>query len=295
MRLLLENGDRVVVFDSVPDQRQLELVLGKPGTRDIAVIPGDITDFEQLTRSCEEHRVERMIHTAAILTSENPLLTVQVNCDGTINVLEAARRLSMEKVVLTSSIAVFGPPEKYKEEYIPNDAPHFPMSIYGATKSFNEACARFYFSEHCLDVLAIRLPNVFGLGRKTTGVGWRIFEEMFIKPIVMGKPGRVPFGDAFHNCLHVEDAARLLVKASQAGKTNTRAFTAGGEIRSTAELADYIKRMVPGADITLLPGSFSYPCKFETTPLKEELDYQPRWTIEQTLNMIIDQLQRKKS
>ena len=294
MRLLLKNGDKVVAFDIAPDRRLVEQVIGKAWTTRAVLIAGDITDLEQITRVCEKNRVGKVIHTAAIVDSENPTLTVRVNCDGTLNVLEAARRLGLEKVVLTSSIAVFGPPERYPEEYIPNDAPHFPMTIYGASKSFNETCARFYFTEHGLDVVAIRLPYVYGLGR-TRGVGRLIDEELFFKPVALGKPGRVPFGNAVHNWLYIEDAARVLVMASKAGKTDSRAFTAGGDIRSTAEVAAYIKSLVPTASITLLPGRLSHPYKFETTPIRDELDYQPMWTIEQALDTIIHRLQNERS
>jgi nucleoside-diphosphate-sugar epimerase len=294
LRLLLKNGDRVVAFDIAPDRMLLEQVVGKAGTTQVVLIAGDITDLKQITRACKENSVKKVIHTAAIIGSENPAVTVRVNCDGTVNVLEAARKLGLEKVVLASSIAVFGPPERYPEEYVPNDAPHFPMTIYGASKSFNEACARLYFTEHGLNVVAIRLPHVYGIGR-TRGVGRLIDEELFIKPVALGKPGRVPFGNAVNNWLYIEDAARVLVMASRIDKTDSRAFTAGGDIRSTAEVAAYIKSQVPTASITLLPGRFNHPYKFETTPIRDELDYQPMWTMEQALDMIIHRLQNERS
>ena len=161
-----------------------------------------------------------MIHTAAIIGGAESALTTRVNCDGTVNIFEVARKLNIKKVVFASSIAVFGPQERYAEEYIPNDAPHFPSSVYGATKSFGEACGRFYFSAHGLDTVAIRLPHIYGLGR-TRGIGRQVDDELFIKPVLLGVPGRVPFGDDVHNWLYVEDAARALVTAAWAGTTKT--------------------------------------------------------------------------
>ena len=159
---------------------------------------------------CKEYNVEKIIHTAAIIGGAEPLLTTRVNCDGTVNIFEVARKFNIKKVVFASSIAVFGPQDRYPEEYIPNDAPHFPSSVYGATKSFCEACGRFYFSAHGLDTVAIRLPHIYGLGR-TRGIGRQVDDELFIKPVLLGVPGRVPFGDDVHNWLYVEDAARALV------------------------------------------------------------------------------------
>ena len=296
IRLLFEHGDRAIAFDVSPDQKLLDEVFGVSSSDKVVVVAGDITDADQVSRVCTEYGVEKIIHTAAIIGGENPPLTTRVNCDGTVNIFEVARKLNIKKVVFASSIAVFGPQDRYPEEYIPNDAPHFPSSVYGATKSFCEACGRFYFSAHGLDTVAIRLPHIYGLGR-TRGIGRQVDDELFIKPVLLGVPGRVPFGDDVHNWLYVEDAARALVTAAWAGMTKTRAFTAGGDVRSTAEVAAYVKKRVPEADITLLPGQFTNPHKFDTAPIKAELGYSPQWTIEQALDTIIDRLlkQRKSS
>jgi nucleoside-diphosphate-sugar epimerase len=293
IRLLIEHGDRAIAFDVSPDQKLLDEVVGVPGAGKVAVVAGDITDAGQVSQVCVEYGVEKIVHTAAIIGGENPPLTTRVNCGGTVNIFEVARKLNIKKVVFASSIAVFGPQDRYAEEYIPNDAPHFPSSVYGATKSFCEACGRFYFSKHDVDTIAIRLPHIYGLGR-TRGIGRQIDEELFIKPVLLGVPGRVPFGDDMHNWLYVEDAARALVMAAWAGMTKTRAFTAGGDVRSTAEVAAHVRKRVPEADITLLPGRFTNPHKFDTGPIRVELGYSPKWTIEQALDTIIDRLLKQR-
>jgi UDP-glucose 4-epimerase len=289
IRLLIEHGDRAIAFDVSPDRKLLDEVLGAFSKDQVTIIAGDITDAAQVSRVCAEYGVEKIVHTAAIIGGENPLLTTRVNCDGTVNIFEAARALNIKKVVFASSVAVFGPQERYAEEYIPNDAPHFPSSVYGATKSFCEACGCFYFVAHGLDTVAIRLPHIYGLGR-TRGIGRQVDDELFVKPVLLGVPGRVPFGDDVHNWLYVEDAARALVTAAWVGTTKTRVFTAGGDVRSTAEVAEHVRERVPEADITLLPGRFTNPHKFDTAPIIEELNYSPKWTIEQALDTIIDRL-----
>jgi UDP-glucose 4-epimerase len=296
IRLLIEHGDKAIAFDVSPDQKLLDEVLGLSAAAQVAVVAGDITDVDQVNKVCKECNVEKIIHTAAIIGGENPPLTTRVNCDGTINIFEVGRTLNIKKVVFASSIAVFGPQERYMEEYIPNDAPHFPSSVYGATKSFGEACGRFYSLAHGLDTVGIRLPHIYGLGR-TRGIGRQVDDELFLKPVLLGVPGRVAFGDDVHNWLYVEDAARALVTAAWAGTTKTRAFTAAGDVRSTVEVAAHVRKRVPEADITLLPGRFTNPHKFDTGPIKAELGYNPKWTIEQALDTIIDRLlkQRKSS
>jgi UDP-glucose 4-epimerase len=293
IRLLIEHGDRAIAFDVSPDRKLLDEVLGAFSKDQVTIIAGDITDAAQVSRACAEYGVEKIIHTAAIIGGEDPALTTRVNCDGTVNVFEAARQLHIKKVVFASSVAVFGPQERYAEEYVPNDAPHFPVSVYGATKSFCEACGQFYFSKHGIDTVGIRLPHIYGLGR-TRGIGRQVDDELFIKPVLLGVPGRAPFGDDVHNWLYVEDAARALVTAAWVGTTKTRVFTAGGDVRFTAEVAEHVRERVPEADITLLPGRFTNPHKFDTAPIKAELGYSPQWTIEEALDTIIDRLLKQR-
>jgi UDP-glucose 4-epimerase len=290
LQQLLNAGERVVTFDSAPNTRLLRYLVGEERSEQIVVVRGDITDLAHLIRTCQHYEIARVIHMAAIIGAENPALTVHVNCDGTMNVLEAARILGIRRVVLTSSLAVFGPHSKYPQEYIPNDAPHYPSSIYGACKSLNEMCARHYFNEYGLDTIAIRLLGIYGFGRTGTRLLPR-YEELFVKP-ALGKPGRVPEGDTIQNWLYVQDAARALVMASQAAKTKSRAFTTDGDIRSTAEVADYVKTLIPTADITLLPGSADLPYKLDAAPLREEIGYRPEWTIEQGAEEFIEDIRK---
>lgn len=294
VRLLMQQEEKVVAYDAVPDIELLERLMGKEKSNLVRVVQGDITDLAHLIRTCQEYVVQKIIHTAALLgsvSSANPLLAVRINCGGTGNVLETARILGLKRVVFASSVAVFGPPERYEQEYIPNDAPHYPSNIYGACKSFNEACARHYFNEYGVDSIAIRFPGVYGEGQ-SRGLGRAISEELFVKP-ALGKPGKVPCGDDTNNWLYVEDAARVMVMASNVPPTKTRAFTVDGDVRSFAEAAAYIKSLIPGADITLLPGRTGYGSKFDTTPVREEIGYGPEWTIERGMKKVIDCLQRR--
>lgn len=288
VKMLAENGDQVVAYDIKPDKNHLAKLMRDQNSSDISIIAGDITDLDSLIKVCKDYKIDNIIHTAAILDSINPTVTVRVNCDGTVNTLEAARIVGVKRVVISSSVAVFGPHDKYKEEYIPNDAPHFPTTLYGATKSFDERCVNHYFNTYSLDAIAVRFTHVYGAGR-IRGIGSKYDEELFVKP-ALGKPGEVPHGESIHNWIYVKDAARSLVIASKVLKTENRAFTAGGDVCSVAEVADYVRTLIPGADITLLPGQSRLSYKFDCTQTQRELGFEPQWTIETGVKDFIDQV-----
>lgn len=294
VRLLVQQEEKVVAYDAIPDRNLLQRLIGYEKSDLVKVVQGNITDLSHLIRTCQEYGIQKIIHTAALLgfaSSANPLSALQINCEGTVNVLETARILHLKRVVFASSIAVFGPPERYEQEYIPNDAPHYPSQIYGACKSFNEECAKHYFSEYGVDCIAIRFPQVYGEGQ-SRGLGGAIAEELFVKP-ALGKPGKVPCGDDISNWLYVEDAARVMIIASKVATTKTRAFTVHGDVRSIAEVAAYVKSLIPGADITLLSGRIGFASKFDTAQAREELGYQPQWTMEKGVKKVIDYIQRQ--
>ncbi len=292
-RLLIQEGEEVVVYDVDPRQDLLEHLMGKEESDRIKVIRGDITDLAYLIRTAQECNVTKLIHMAALLTTEslaNPALAVRINCDGTANILETARILSLKKVVYASSATVFGLPEKYEQEYIPNDAPHYPTTIYAACKSFNERLAEHYFREYGVDSVGLRFATVYGVGQRS-GVSTRRTEELVVKP-ALGKPGVVPHGDATIHWLYVEDAARAAVMTSKKPTTETRAFNIDGDIRSVAEAADCIRKLIPGADIKLLPGYIGFAVKYDITRIREEIGYHPQWPIERGMKKIIDEVRK---
>lgn len=290
-RVLAEKKNQIVAYD-VQQQRKVIDPAEASSDAKVEYVAGDITNLDHLLDACSKHHIDTIIHTAAILDSENPPRTVRVNCDGTINVLEVGRQMGIRRVVLTSSVAVFGPPDRYGDEPVPNDGPLYPTTIYAASKAFCETSAQYYRKAFSLDVLVVRFPHVYGLGR-TAGMGTAIDDELFVKP-ALGQPAKVPFGEAIHNWLYVEDAARVLILASQVDKTEGYVFTAGGYAVSVSDVAAYMKKLVPGAEITLLPGKAPLAYNFDSEPAAEQIGFRPEWTLERSAKYMVGQVQKQQ-
>src|SRR5207244_7563835 len=112
-----------------------------------------------------------------------PLRTLRVNCEGTLNVFEAALAVGAGKVVWASSSAVFGSAAR-REDRIDNDSFHAPQGLYGATKSFNEQLGAHYQRVYGLDNVGLRFPFVYGFGRALTvarGTGASFAAELLDK------------------------------------------------------------------------------------------------------------------
>ena len=129
---LVDRDHNVVVISRCPQMISLD-------TPDkVETVSGDIRVFSDVMRTVTDYGIDRIIHVAYALTAEgeaNPLLAIQVNCLGTCNVFEAAGLYGVKRVIFSSSIAAYAPPECYGERAVTEDEDLMkPVSVCGATK-----------------------------------------------------------------------------------------------------------------------------------------------------------------
>jgi nucleoside-diphosphate-sugar epimerase len=298
VRDLLRLGARVVCFDIDPNPRLLGAVVPPEALDNVTVVRGDVTDWSRLLHALKDHRVDKVIHLASLLTSSSEAnfpLALRVNCQGTNHVFEGAALLGLEKVVWASSVAVFGPRSIGPDGIVLNDAPHDPQTVYGACKSYNEQMALHYVRRYDLDVIGLRFTLVYGYGKTTTvarGTGVGYLDELIDKPALEQGPCVVPYGDDQMDWLYVEDVARAVVLASQAGKTRTKAFTVRGDLRPMREVFDCVRRLLPRAEMTLQPGRYRQTWQFDGSAAREEIGYTPEYTIEEGIKRNINMLRQ---
>ena len=258
-RMLAERGDHVVIFDAVPTAPMLA-ALTAPFGEQIVFERGQILDLSSLLRIAQQHRVKRIFHAAALYdppySLKDPAITFQVNVNGTINVLEAARFLGLERVVQSSSIAVYAP-----RQYEPIDEQHpihlpsagNPLGAYGASKAAAEIAGLTYYSTNGVDFIALRNSAIYGYGMRY---------PMYIKPMVEnsvhGLPTRFAIGgDMRRDYTHVKDIAQAVIKALDISSLHLsqRIFNIGsGTMHSASQVAETVRSLLPEADIEIGAG-----------------------------------------
>jgi UDP-glucose 4-epimerase len=156
---LLAQGHRVLVVDSLWSHGG-----GHRDNlpRDVEFVEMDIRD-SALSAVFERFRPEVVSHQAAqhsvTLGARDPKYDADVNVLGTLNVLEAARKAGVRKIIFASSAATYGDVEKMP---VDEESPQLPISPYGITKMITEHYLRFYKLQHGIDYTALRYGNVFG-------------------------------------------------------------------------------------------------------------------------------------
>jgi UDP-N-acetylglucosamine/UDP-N-acetyl-alpha-D-glucosaminouronate 4-epimerase len=158
VRSLVEGGDAVRVLDDFSTGRP-ENLAGVDGQ--VEVVKVDIRDQLQVGRAVAG--VEVVYHLAALpsvaRSVADPLASHQVNVDGTLNVLLAARDAGARRLVYASSSSVYGDtPVLPKHEEMPVS----PRSPYAASKLAGEAYCRGFARVYPLETVCLRFFNVFG-------------------------------------------------------------------------------------------------------------------------------------
>lgn len=166
---LVEHGHRVVNGDLVP--------LGHPGVSDLQIDLTDAgqvfnalsayADFDELEPGTGVPAYDAVVHFAAIprilVRPDNE--TFRINALSTYNVIDAATKLGIRKVVFASSETAYGicfADGEVRPEYVPIDEEHptVPHDSYGMSKVVNEATARSFQARTGIDIYGLRINNV---------------------------------------------------------------------------------------------------------------------------------------
>jgi nucleoside-diphosphate-sugar epimerase len=245
---LIEKGDRVVLFDISPNINAVREIKDK-----ISIIRGDISNWSELFNAVKDHNIKSIFHLGAMLSipaDANPWAAYRVNADGTLNILEAARLFDVEKVIFTSTIAVYaGHGLPINESTLQN-----PESMYGITKLFSENLGRFYFKKFGLDFRAVRYPTVIGLGARTKHMSQ--YMSWMIENSLSNKPFDVWVNEDTRNpCLYYKDAALalLLIHDTPPQNIKTRIYNLAGISLTAKEFVDKVKKHIPSAKIAFKP------------------------------------------
>jgi len=187
--LKAESGAKIIVIDNLSTGSidNLFSIMGKIEFENI-----DITEYNRLGQLL--YNADCVFHLAAIPSVtesiQKSILTNKVNLSGSLNILEAARKNNVKKVILSSSCAVYGNAERKK---IDEETPPYPLSPYALQKKASEDYFRIYNEIHGLNALALRYFNVFG-ERQDPHSDYAAVIPKFIKLAKEGEKLRI-FGD----------------------------------------------------------------------------------------------------
>lgn len=237
------NGEEVISFSGHAPAQEV------PG---VTYVQGDVTEYGTINQILHTHKVDRIIHNAAVshpkLFLDNPYKIYRINVQGTLTSLEAARNFGIQRYIYMSSGAVYG---NVSLETVTEEVPLHSESPYGATKVACEELVRNYG----LESASLRVGFVYGPGRKFECPIHMLLEECMNKKEVMWEQGM----DQVMDYIYVDDCVDAIATIAMADKLpHTEYNVGGGENVPYERVVKKVKELYPDVTINIGGGTLGY-------------------------------------
>ncbi|NMB28068.1 MAG: L-threonine 3-dehydrogenase [Tissierellia bacterium] len=262
----------------------------------------NVTDGKQLAEVIKKHKVNTIIHLAAILSAvgeQNPARAWDVNMNGLYNVLEVAREENCA-VFTPSSIAAFG--DSTPKDNTPQDTIQRPNTMYGVTKVAGELLCDYYYHKFGVDTRGVRFPGLISYetlpGGGTTDYAVHIYydalkNKKYTSFIDKGtKMDMMYMPDALN-------AITQLLEADPSKLIHRNAFNVTAMSFEPEEIAASIKKVIPefeldyDVDPVRQAIADSWPNSLDDSAAREEWDWNPKYDLDAMTKDMLDKLKIK--
>jgi len=280
---LRDKGFEVRVFDMVvPTFR-----------KDVEFYHGSLLDTEAIRMAM--NGVDAVFHLAAIAdvkdVYEDPHYAESINVRGTINVLEAARKSKLKRVIYGSTTWVYS---EVTEQYVDEQTPlRPPAHLYAATKIASEYYCQSYSKLYNVPVTILRYGIPYGPRARDGAV-----VPIFVQKALRGEPLTIAGdGSQFRKFVYVKDLAEGNVLALKTVAQNKIYNLDGTEKVTIKQIAETVQKIIGNVKIEYVParpGDFSGK-EVSSQLAKNELGWEPKVSFEEGVRRYIDWYQSRAS
>ncbi len=225
---LLNLGNKVIVYDNFDKcySGKKENIQHNIKNPRFTLVKADILDLKTLVKYTKS--VDMVFHLAALpgvrFSADNPINTTTVNILGTLNVLRAAKKARIKKLLFASSSSVYGQPN-----YMPTDENHLtnPISIYGASKLCAEKYCKIFHEQMKIPLIILRFYTVFGPRQRPD-----MAIHKWTRAIFKNEPIRI-YGDGnqTRDFTYIDDVIDGTIRAAETDGIDGETFNLGGGSR----------------------------------------------------------------
>jgi len=241
-QLLREDVGQIVIYDNLV-RGSMHNVAEILKDKRVTLVKGDIRDVESTRRVTEG--MDAVIHMAAIritACAENPREAMEVMCNGSFNVVEAAHLAGVKKIVCASTASIYGLADNFPTTE--KDHPYNNRTWYGASKLMLEGLLRSFNDMYGTDYVAFRYFNVYGPRMDIHGkytevlIRWMERIEAGQPPLILGD------GKTSMDFIYIDDIARANVAGLKSNVSDEVFNVASSVETSLNELAEALMRVM---------------------------------------------------
>ena len=270
---LVANKHKVIVIDNFSTGRKSNLSHLK---NKIKLVNTDISQGKKLEKHFK--KVDYVFHLAGLAdivpSIENPKKYFQTNVIGTINILEAAKKHKVKKIIYAASASCYGKPKDYPTKETSKISTEYP---YAFTKWQGEELVKHWSKVFKVPFMSLRFFNAYGPRSRTTGAYGAVFGVFLGQKLANQPLTIVGDGKQTRDFIHVSDLAEGLLKAAKSKIKNQIYNIGGGKEISVNKIA----RLIGGKKINIpkRPGEPDRSLA-NISKIKKDLKWRPKISIE---------------
>jgi len=261
----------------------------------------DIMDKKMLDKVITEYDVDTIYHLAAILSAKgerDPQLAFRVNILGLYNILESGREHSLERIMVPSSIAAFGP--ETPKDNTPNDTVLRPRTMYGISKVTGELLGLYYWEKYGLDVRGVRYPGIISWNAMPGGGTTDYAVEIFHYALRGEKYTCFLKEDTVLPMMYMPDAIKAITMLAEAPSeklihrtdfnVQAMSFAPKDLVREIRKYVDFEVEYKPDYRQKIAD---SWPRSLDDSAARREWGWKPDYNLEAMVKDIITNLSKK--
>jgi len=249
----------------------------------------DARDRAAIADISKKYDIDTIINLAAILSAngeKNPALAWDVNINALINTFEVAREMKMDRVLVPSSIAAFGPTTPRINT--PQETILEPSTMYGITKVAGELLGDYYVRKYGLDIRGLRYPGIISHETLPGGGTTDYAVAIYYDAVKYNKYNCFVNAETQLPMMYMPDCIKAtidLLKADFKSLKHHCNFNVSAMSFTAAELAESIKKYQPDFTISYEPDyrqaiADSWPASIDDTAARQEWGWKPSFDLD---------------
>ncbi|MUK88757.1 NAD-dependent epimerase/dehydratase family protein [Ornithinibacillus sp. L9] len=281
-------GSDIRKIDGIDDEGPFEII--------------DVTDADRLYDVAKEHKVDTIMHLAALLSAtaeKAPKKAWDINMGGLVNALEVARELDLQ-FFTPSSIGAFGP--STPKDNTPQDTLQRPTTMYGVNKVSGELLCDYYFQRFGVDTRGVRYPGLISYvappGGGTTDYAVEIYYEAVKNKAYTSYIGEGTYMDM----MFMPDALNAIVQLMEADPSkleHRNAFNITAISAAPEDFAKAIKKHIPDfklsydVDPVRQKIADSWPNSIDSSSAAKEWGFKAEYDLDKMTKVMLEKVEEK--